>query len=245
MKNKKIFLKNNILENENLNYYDIVTYAALRGVYLNGMEEILITIDTIVYELYENTDIDSIGRKIKEQFKNSIFNLNNLGIINIVKDCGKGRFIINMNNLYFIPNADNPFTTIYNNDIKRILNLIIKDKTDRVKLLNYFIMLMRTVDNRKKVGYKSIEHISNLADISQTTLTSYNKILEDNEIIYTYHHNKVFAAKDGDVNSISSLPNHYGRYNDKDLIVAEALRYEKNQEEEMNRINSKSKRKSK
>ena len=59
-------------------------------------------------------------------------------------------------------------------------------------------------------------------------MEKYNKILEDNNLIYTYHHDKTISVVENGVTTFAKMPNHYGRYRDKDDIASYAKEYEKN-----------------
>ena len=237
-KNKTIFLKNEILEDKEMSDYDIAAYIALRNIYAKGNEKLLITTDTILYSLYDDS-FTTLSKRAKDNFKKAFEHLGELGIINIIKDYGIGKYAVNMDSLFFNPSADNPFTAIEEEDITKILS--IDCKVDNLKLLRYFIMLMRTVNGKDGVGFMSLDHLAKLTNISKKTVITYNKILEENEIIYMYHHDMIYSTGN---DTISSLPNHYGRYRDKNKIEAYALGYEDDKKKEITDIKRK-KRKAK
>ena len=237
-KNKTIFLKNEILENNEMSDYDIAVYVSLRNLYAGYGEEVLIDVDTILYDLYGD-DFTKVGRKSQENFKKSIGHLKELGIIEIVRDLSRGRYIINMNNLYFEANAQNPFTTVRKEEVRKIFTLQTEENVDNLKLLRYFTMLMRTVNGKDSVGYKSLDHLAKLTNISKKSVITYNKILEDNEVIYIYHHDMIYSTGN---DTISSLPNHYGRYADKNKIEVYALGYENDKKKEITDIKRKKKK---
>ena len=237
-KNKTIFLKNEILEDKEMSDYDIAVYVSLRNLYASYSEEVLIDVDTILYDLYGD-DFTEVGRKVKENFRKAIEHLGELGIIEIVRDLLRGRYIINMNNLYFEANAQNPFTTVRKEEVRKMLTLQTKENVDNLKLLRYFIMLIRTVNGKDGVGFMSLDHLAKLTNISKKTVITYNKILEENEIIYMYHHDMIYSTGN---DTISSLPNHYGRYRDKNKIEAYAIWYEEKEKQEMTDIKRKKKK---
>lgn len=237
-KNKTIFLKNEILENKEMSDYDIVVYVSLRNLYAGYGEEVLIDVDTILYDLYGD-DFTKVGRKAKENFKKAIEHLGQLGIIEIVRDLLRGRYIINMNNLYFEVNAQNPFTTVIKEEIRKMSTLQTEENVDNLKLLRYFIMIIRTVNGKDGVGFMSLDHLAKLTNISKKSVITYNKILENNEIIYIYHHDMIYSTGN-DV--ISSLTNHYGRYRDKAKIKASAESYENDKKKEITDIKRKKKK---
>ena len=236
MSNKTIFLKNEILENNEMSDYDIAVYVSLTNVYGNSKDEVLINVDTILYDLYEKA-FSKLTRKVKDKFKESIEHLSELGVIGIVENCERGVYIIDTNGLFFISNAENPFTIVEKEDVRKILSLECKE--DKLKLLRYFIMLMRTVNGKDHVGFMSIDHLAKLANVARRSVFTYNNLLEENEIIYVYHHDMIYSIGN---DAISSLPNHYGRYADKNKIEAYALGYEDDKKQEISDIKRKKKK---
>jgi len=93
-------------------------------------------------------------------------------------------------------------------DIDKIIN--IKDRCNKLDLIDYYICLVNTISYYTKVGFTSIATLSKRCGISAITICKYNKILENNEIIYT-------------VSSRSyRISNRYGRYEDRYAVINEA-----------------------
>ena len=67
-------------------------------------------------------------------------------------------------------------------DINKIIN--IKDKCNRLDLIDYYIYLVSTINYHTKVGFTSIKTLSKRCGISTVTICKYNKILKDNNIIH-------------------------------------------------------------
>ena len=100
-------------------------------------------------------------------------------------------------------------------------------------------MLMRTVNGNDSVGYKSLDNLAKLTNISKKSVITYNKILEDNEVIYIYHHDMIYSTGN---DTISSMPHPSGRYADKNNIEAHALGYENDKKKEITDIKRKKKK---
>ena len=228
MDNRNIYLKNEILDNKNLSANAISVYIALRSVYLNWKDEYYINSDLLYYELFQD---GKVNRYAKTNIKDGLKELIELDLITIAAELSKDSYILNLKGIN-IPNGDF-YTIIESDEILKILT-ISKGK-DSFKLLSYFVRLIKSIDGCKKnskelpyVGYMSVDHLANISGISKTTLTSYNKILEDNNLIYTYHHDKTISVVENGVTTFAKMPNHYGRYRDKDDIKSYAKEYEKN-----------------
>jgi hypothetical protein len=93
-------------------------------------------------------------------------------------------------------------------DIDKIIN--IKDKCNRLDLIDYYIYLISTVNYRTKVGFTSVNTLSKKCGITAMTICRYNKILENNELIY------IVKSK------CQGLSNRYGRYEDRYAVLFEA-----------------------
>ena len=109
---------------------------------------------------------------------------------------------------------------------------------DKFKLLHYFIIMMKSINvleknnnNEKYVGFMSIKHLATQARISNKSVSIYNEILESNDIIYIYHHEKL-VVKD----KISSLRNHYGRKEHEQNIKEYAIKYELDKKDQGERM---------
>ena len=92
-------------------------------------------------------------------------------------------------------------------------------------------VLEKSKDGVKYVGFMSIKHLAAQARISTKSVNIYNEILESNEIIYIYHHEKL-VVKD----KISSLRNHYGRKEHEQNIKEYAIKYELDKKDQGERM---------
>lgn len=226
MDNRNIYLKNEVLDNNNLSANAITVYTALRSMYLNWRNEYYINPDMLHYELLQNA---KVNRYIKTNIKEGLKELVDSNLITIIAEMPKDSYILNLKDINI---QEGEFYTIIESDeIVKIMSLA--TGKDNFKMLSYFIKLIRSIDGCKKnskelpyVGYMSVEYLSNISGISTKTSTVYNKILEDNELIYMYHHDKTISTVENGVTIFSKMPNHYGRYRDKNDIIAYAEEYE-------------------
>lgn len=79
----------------------------------------------------------------------------------------------------------------------------------------YYDVMGNTYNNF--VGFMTNDYIGSLCGVtSYTTYDKYNHLLEDNEMIYIYRHYVLIRDEKG---QLKNLPNHYGRYKNKELII--------------------------
>lgn len=226
--NNTIYLSNLILGNEEdetslqLDSNAVAVYVALRSIMHNGRNKYYVNIDMLCYELCHKGDVN---RYFKTNIKNGLQALIDLRLVSVVEEISKDGKILDLSNLY-VDSQKVYYTTIFQEEVHKIMN--IKCHEDKFKLLHYFIIMMKSInvlekskDGVKYVGFMSIKHLAAQARISTKSVSIYNEILESNDIIYIYHHEKL-VVKD----KISSLRNHYGRKEHEQSIKEYAIKYE-------------------
>ena len=236
--NNTIYLSNLILGNEEdetslqLDSNAVAVYVALRSIMHNGRNEYYVNIDMLCYELCHKGDAN---RYFKTNIKNGLQALIDLRLVSVVEEISKDGKILDLSNLY-VDSQKVYYTTIFQEEVHKIMN--IKCHEDKFKLLHYFIIMMKSInvlekskDGVKYVGFMSIKHLAAQARISTKSVNIYNEILESNEIIYIYHHEKL-VIKD----KISSLRNHYGRKEYEQNIKKYAIKYELDKKDQGERM---------
>lgn len=231
-----IYLDKDVIENLDLNNYDIATYVALRNLYFSENEEFYISARMIAYKLY---GCDIPERALKH-IKESISHLADINLFDIISilNSSSGEYIIKDKQLYlqtydFETGKGSYFTVISTDEVRQIMLLSIKK--DKFALLRFFINVIGTFNRiqgvydgfgaiQNFVGYMSQDYIGSLSGINRGIVADYFSIFEDEKLLYVYRHNK--AVRDGD-GRLKSISNHYGRYKDKDDIKQFALQYEK------------------
>lgn len=227
----QLFLENTILLNGELNHYDIAVYIALKGIQLkNDIErEYFVNSDIIYYLLTGKTDCST---KVKTALKKSLNKLIDMKYIKVIATLSKDFYSLDLLPIYLPENAGDKkigryFTTFSKEEIRSILNLECKE--DIFKLLRYFLVMIQSIDTDilndkgvKYVGHMSQEFLASMSQITEKTTRSYNTILEDNKIIYVFHHEVQFASE----NEMFSAHNEYGRYADRVDIKKRGVTYE-------------------
>lgn len=106
--------------------------------------------------------------------------------------------------------TDGSYYSVEYDDIDKIIN--IEGKYNRLDLVDYYIVLSSTINHYTKVGYTSIEVLSERCGVTPATICKYNKVLKDNKIIF------IMTSR------VKGLSNRYGMYRDRHRIYEEARR---------------------
>lgn len=84
----------------------------------------------------------------------------------------------------------------------------------------FFVNLIGTINNKTKEWHMSQDDMAASWGASKRTVNDYLEQLENLKLIYVYRHRKRRAN-----GTYQKLNNSYGRYCDKDAVIAEALKY--------------------
>ena len=186
---KKIFLKKSIVENKNISNEGIMAYVGLVIASENKMENIFTTIGTMQLILKVNFDDD---RYFKDKIKKGLINLRDNKIIDIhseKEDFKNNDPIAIKLNDFRINTVEDKFLIVGIDEINKIITYTEK-KFENEKLLRYFLTIIGTINNSTKVGFTTIDILSEMANVNVTTATTkYNNILEELNLIYIHRHN--------------------------------------------------------
>lgn len=97
---------------------------------------------------------------------------------------------------------------------------IFSESNKPFNVFTFFVNLIGTINNRTKEWHMSQDDMSALWGASKRTINDYLEQLENMQLIYVYRHKKRRAN-----GTYQKLNNSYGRYCDKDAVIAEAQRY--------------------
>lgn len=210
------------------------------------------TINEVLYPFDEISNSQLTNSKILD-FKDGLIELNDKGYINILDcnkqkylldmsglNC-QSTELVNLGQEIDYKKS-NPFETIYKNKETKIINYYscfeisdliniykdVKYKKTIFKYLIYYLNLKYSNENNiqnKECPYfiKPIKDMAKKIRISETSIIKYNKILENNHIIYIKHFN--------DTKDNKTSCNLNGLYKDKELIEST---YKKYKEKEKN-----------
>lgn len=229
-----IYLENEIINDLQLSDSELGVYIALRSIYQSTRDKQYISYNMIAYELYGNADYK---RAIFNQIKSACNALVEKGYIVVFEQLSTTEFVVDMKKLYIdTDKQDTYYTVIYDNELHSIMNL--NCKADKFKILRYYVICLRSICRTQGiyedcysvktnfVGFMTQEYLSQNSGIHINNILSYNKILMENHILYVHRHDEMARNELGE---FRSFPNHYGRYSDKDDIIAFSHAYLKSQ----------------
>lgn len=202
---KTISIEKEILSNKQISNEAIGVYIAIKKFY--DTERIYINYNLLAYNL---TGTLNNQRRFMDSIKVGLSELISMGIIEVVED-NKSEFIININK------KEDKFVLVYEEEIHKIMST----SKDRFSLLRYFLNVVSTINNVKKVGFTSIDILSFNSDIQDTVAKRYNAQLEELQIIYIHRFAKCLRI-DGDIRKVN---NTYGRFADIEIVIKEATEY--------------------
>lgn len=224
-----IFLDSKIVTNNTLSSNAIAAYTALRMIQNLSTHKYYVNIKLLAFQL---TDDIILSRKYMERLLDGLNELIMKKYIGVVANNKEKDYILDIENLiidnHSSENKDKAFfVVIESNEIHKIMNL--DSRLDKFSILRYFMCMISTVNHNATyfdvmgneynnfVGFMTSDYIGSLCGVtSYTTYDKYNHLLEDNKIIYIYRHSVLVRDEKG---QLRNLPNHYGRFKDKELII--------------------------
>ena len=166
-------------------------------------------------------------RAESEFIKSGFEELTARGNVKIVKKLGNAEFVCDITGLYF-QTGEEFFAVVQYEELHRIM--AIDTKTDKCKLFRYYASIVGCFNHSKNLDEKyrgkvcgiSLESINPL--IPRKTALRYNEVLEENELLYVFRFDDILLGSDGQ--SITRIPNTYGRYRDRELCKSFAIHYQ-------------------
>lgn len=231
-----IFLDSKIITNKELSSDAIAVYIALRMMQNLKTNKYYVNIKLLTFCL---TDDIIISRKYVERLSKGLNELVVNDYVKIVVNNNEKDYILDISNLiidtHHNENDDKLFFTIVTSEeVHKIMNL--NSRLDKFSILRYFISMLSTINYNATyydvmgkaynnfVGFMANDYIGSLCGVtSYTTYDKYNHLLEENEMIYIYRHSILIRDEKG---QLKNLPNHYGRYKDKGLIIGYSVNRE-------------------
>jgi hypothetical protein len=224
-----VFLDSKIISDKKLSSNAVAAYTALRMIQNLNTNKYYVNIKLLAFQLTEDI---TFSRKYVERLSDGLNELIIKKYIEIVTNNADKDYILDISNLIIDNNSDGSkdktfFVVIESDEIHKIMNL--DSRLDKFSVLRYFMCMLSTVNYSATyydvmgkeyynfVGFMTNDYIGSLCGVtSYTTYDKYNHLLEDNGLIYIYRHGVLIRDERG---QLKNLPNHYGRYRDKDLII--------------------------
>lgn len=231
-----IFLDSKIISDKKLSPDAIAAYTALRMIQNLNINKYYVNIKLLVFQL---TDDIILSRKYMERLSGGLNELIMKKYIKVIANNKEKDYILDIGNL-IIDNHSNGnkdkifFVVIRSEEIHKIMTL--DSRLDKFSVLRYFMCMLSTINYNATyydvmgkaynnfVGFMTNDYIGSLCGVtSYTTYDKYNHLLEENEMIYIYRHSILIRDEKG---QFKNLPNHYGRYRDKELIIGYSVNRE-------------------
>jgi len=222
----KVFLKKEIIESDQITDKGILVYAILRNLY-NQNNPILLYSHNLIQYYISNKVCDN--QKQINIINDGLNELIDMGLVSITYEDRYAK-LINISDLYF-NNNDEYFIVTDLDNIKLVYSL------GKSKLLRYYLVVLGTININTKAGSVSIDLLSKMSLISKKSALNYNKILEDNSLLYICRTDERITHRDGGIKQVSNV---YGRFEDRGNVENVASEYRKNINSKSNRLLGKS-----
>lgn len=231
-----VFLDSKIISDKELSSNAVVAYTALRMIQNLNTNKYYVNIKLLAFQL---TDDITLSRKYVERLSDGLNELIVNKYIEVITNKADKDYILDISNLIIDNNSDGSkdktfFVVIDSDEIHKIMNL--DSRLDKFSVLRYFMCMLSTVNYSATyydvmgkeyinfVGFMTNDYIGSLCGVtSYATYDKYNHLLEENEMIYIYRHSILIRDEKG---QLKNLPNHYGRYKDKELIIGYSVNRE-------------------
>ena len=209
-------LKLFIGKSKELDEKEIVVLAALNGMYSVRWEQMVTSIDCIGYFItgrFLKTAIKR-DRTMIENIRVGIQSLAERKIITIIDQSGDN-YVISTESLKVDSNKEK-FTIVELWEMQKIF----LESNKPFNVFVFFVNLIGTINNKTKEWHMPQDDMAVLWGASKRTVNDYLEQLENMQLIYVYRHKKRRAN-----GTYYKLNNSYGRYCDKDAVIAEARKY--------------------
>lgn len=231
-----VFLESKIVSDKKLSSNAVAAYTALRMMQNLNTNKYYVNIKLLAFQLADDI---TLSRKYMERLSDGLNELTKLKYIEVITNIGEKDYVLDIGNLVIDNCSDNDknktyFVIIESGEIHKIMNL--DSRLDKFSVLRYFMCMLCTVNYNATyydvmgkeynnfVGFMTNDYIGSLCGVtSYTTYDKYNHLLEDSELIYIFRHSVMLRDEKG---QLKNLPNHYGRFKDKELIIGYAVNRE-------------------
>lgn len=221
---KKIYVSNE------MSNYSLAACCAIECL-MRGVDEPILctTLDILAYELTRKINL---SRRFTAHLKQGLEELITNGFIKVTERRA-ALYVLDCSGL-IVEGDDKKYTTVSRQEVMKIFQI---PAVNNYALLKYFVCLMSTVSNTIEVridsnnykqgvvGMFSMRFLSNLSNCLERTIIEYNKILEENNLVYIYRAGDLVINKE--TGELNRLTNVYGRFEDKAYIEKFAKRRRK------------------
>lgn len=194
-------------------------WCGLRNIIIKGKTEYFINYNMIAHEIFDRI----VNRYEIEAIKSGYNELVNDGYIKILYNYNKTDSVVDLSQLYY--DEKEFFSDLTLEEMHKIMN--IDNKCNKYKLLRYFCCQLGSfnrsesmMEYKGKIGGMGLEYFEQLIPINKSTVVSFNKILEENKMLFIIRHKDFYQTKYPDGTSmIREIPNTYSRWADRKLAI--------------------------
>lgn len=212
-----------LYEDYSLSHYAIAAYCVLKNLYYhNPLFSECISLQQLIYHF--TGTIPNRRNRIFSYIEQGIEELHFANYIQITGIQQK-HYLLNCENMWFNTESEY-FSVVSFEEVRKIFQI---KGVNNYCLLRYFILLMGTLVAKITVtlpngNFKSgiisnlpISYFAKQMNVSTKTIMDYNKFLEEAKLIYIHRQNDFVLDEN---NTLKTLSNIYGRYEDKEYIDA-------------------------
>ena len=195
-------------------------WCALRNLMQKDMKKYFVSYNMIAYYLMQRP----ANRSEMSSIKSGFIELKDKGYVREVESYGTNDFVADLTALYFEQGKEY-FSDMTDEEMHKIMG--IKGRHDKCKLLRFFACMVGSFNRgnsvpdhlKGKIGGMPLEHFVTTLGYSKPTIVSFNRILEENKLLFIIRHKDFVQYRDETgQSSLREFPNTYGRYKDKKLV---------------------------
>lgn len=184
------------------------------------VKEYFVSYNMMAYYLMQHP----ANRSELSSIKSGFTELKDKGYVREIESYGTNDFVVDLTALYY-ESGDEFFSDLTDKEMHKIMD--IKGRHDKYKLLRYFACMVGSFnrgisvpsDLKGKIGGMALDYFVSTLGFSKPTIVSFNRILEENKLLFVVRHKDFIQYKDGSgQSSLREFPNTYGRYKDKKLV---------------------------
>lgn len=218
---KNLFIVKRITEDTSISDNAFLVWCGLRSMMKKGVSEYNITYYILANFLYGRT----VKRKELIAIRKGYQELKAKGYVKELSVYPDRAMKIDLTKLYFKQRSEY-FSDLTDEEMQKILN--IECTVSKAKLLRYFTCMIGTFNRsedieeqyRGKVGGLHLDYFHNLIGISKQSVINYNKILEENKLLFIIRHKDFYQNVNEKGQSVlREIPNTYSRWCDKELAI--------------------------
>lgn len=195
---------------------EMIVLSALNGMYSNKMEQVITSAEGIGYFVTGRflKTVVKRDRTMLQNIRAGIQSLADRNIITIIDQSGDNYIISNKG--LEVDTEKEKFVVVELCEMQKIFS----ESNKPFNVFTFFVNLIGTINNKTKEWHMSQDEMASLWGASKRTINEYLEQLQNMQLIYVYRHKKRRAN-----GTYYKLNNSYGRYCDKDAVIAEAQKY--------------------